>query len=100
MDMVNQKKTNIQYSIPISILKEGDNFIAYTPVLDLSTSGKTVAEVSRRFKEVVQIFFDELIEKGTLDKVLAGLGWRRIEKQWAPPMLVAHESRKFNIPFN
>ena len=66
------KKLYFEVSLPVSILKEGKYFIAYTPALDLSTSGKTFAEVKERFGEVVQIFFEELLEKGTLEEVLAG----------------------------
>lgn len=95
-----QKKNSVkvQYSLPVSILKEGKYFIAYTPVLDLSTSGKSYEEVKMRFNEVVQIFIEELIERGTLDKVLTELGWEKINKQWMPPLLVGHESARVNLP--
>ena len=47
-------KLNLQ--LPISIFREGKHFIAYTPILDLSTSGKNYEEVKKRFKEAVSIF--------------------------------------------
>ena len=55
-------KLNLQ--LPVSVFKEGKHFIAYTPVLDLSTSGKNYEEVKKRFKESVSIFFEELVKKG------------------------------------
>ncbi len=61
------KKTFLKVKLPVSIFKEGKHFIAYTTALDLSTSGKTYAEVKRRFDEAVKIFFEEIIEKGTFD---------------------------------
>ena len=73
--------------LPISIFKEREHFIAYTPALDLSTSGKNYEQVKKRFNEIVAIFFEELIKKGTIDEVLENLGWQKIKKQWIPPSL-------------
>jgi predicted RNase H-like HicB family nuclease len=56
----------IKVNLPVSFLKEGNKFVAYTPVLDISTSGKTFKEAQKRFSELVEIFFEELIEMGTL----------------------------------
>lgn len=90
--------TLFQVSLPVSILKEGKYYIAYSPALDLSTSGKTFDEVKKRFTEIVSIFFEELLEKGTLDKVLSELGWQNVQKEWFPPLVVANETERFNIP--
>lgn len=70
---------NLELSLPVSVLKEGKYFIAYSPALDLSTSGKSFTEAKNRFGEAVQIFFEELLEKGTLNEVLVELG-RSISK--------------------
>ncbi|MBI5742616.1 MAG: hypothetical protein HZA25_02150 [Candidatus Niyogibacteria bacterium] len=83
--------------LPVSIFKEGKYFVAYTPALDLSTSGKSYEEVRRRFNEVVSIFFEELTKKETLNEVLEGLGWQKIKKQWAPPSLISQESASFQL---
>lgn len=91
-------KVNFEVQLPISIFREGKYFIAYTPALDLSTSAESFEEVKQRFSEVVKIFFDEVSRKGTLDKVLSELGWRRIQKHWTPPTLIAHESASVRIP--
>lgn len=87
-------------SLPVSILKEGKYFIAYSPALDLSTSGKSFGEVKKRFEEVVQIFFEELFEKGTEEEVLSDLGWQKVQKEWVPPIVVAQESENFRIPLS
>lgn len=88
-------KINLQ--LPLSIFREGKSFIAYTPALDLSTSGKSYEEVKKRFNEVVAIFFEELVKKGTLAEVLEGLGWQKVKKQWAPPVLVSQEMEKVRL---
>jgi predicted RNase H-like HicB family nuclease len=98
--MAKAKKLHIEVSLPVSILKEGRYFVAHTPALDLSTSGGSFEEVKRRFGEVVQIFFEELLEKGTLEEVLSDLGWRKVQKRWIPPVVVAQESESFRIPLS
>jgi predicted RNase H-like HicB family nuclease len=87
----------IEVNLPVSILKEGDKFVAYTPALDISTSGKTAKEAQRRFDELVGIFFEELIEMETLDEVLRGLGWVRKQAKWAPPVLVSQTSQLVSV---
>lgn len=85
-------------NLPVSIFREGKNFIAYTPSLDLSTSAKTFKKAKKRFGEIVQIFFEELAEKGTTDDVLTSLGWEKIEKHWSPPVEIFHNLESFQMP--
>ena len=82
----------------MSILREKNRYIAYTTALDLSTSGRTYQEAKRRFGEAVNIFFEELEKMGTLDEVLQNLGWRKMQKQWQPPVVVSHESEIVRVP--
>ncbi len=84
-------------NLPVTILKENKRFVAYTPALDLSTSGRTYKEVKKRFEEVVQIFIEELIKNHTLDQVLRDLGWREVQKKWQPPVVVAHETESVKV---
>lgn len=91
-------KLQYQLSLPVSILREGDSFVAYSPALDLSTVGKTFEQAKARFEEAVQIFFEEISEKGTLDIVLNELGWQKQNKYFVPPVVVSHETEKFSIP--
>ncbi len=75
------KKLQIQTNLPLSVIKEGNRFIAYTPVLDLSTSGKTYEEAKKRFDEAVSIFFEEIIDEGNAEEVLSDLGWTKVQKK-------------------
>lgn len=79
--------THFNFALPVDILKEGDSFIAYTPALDLSTVGDTFEEAQQRFKEAVQIFFEEINEKGTVDEVLTELGWQKYKNEFTPPIV-------------
>ncbi len=64
------KKMMLHLNLPLSIFKEGKTYVAYTPVLDLSTCGKTFAEAERRFNEAVEIFFEEMLKKMICQKNL------------------------------
>lgn len=88
----------LQVNLPVSILREGKRFIAYTPALDLSTSGANYKEVKTRFREAVEIFFQEIVRKGTFVEVLNSLGWEKMRTGWIPPVLIAHESQTIQVP--
>jgi len=91
------KKINLQVKLPVSVIKEGDAYIAYTPALDLSTFGKTYESAKERFEESVAIFFEELVKKGTLEEVLYNLGWKRTQAKWNPPLVVSQDFHTFKV---
>ena len=84
--------------MPFIVFGEGRLFVAYTPALDLSTSAKTYKEVRARFDEIVQIFFQEIIDKGTFEETLQDLGWKKLRKAWSPPRVVAQDTKRVTIP--
>ncbi len=71
------KKLMMSAHLPVIFLKEKGRFVAYTPALDLSTSGATIAQAERRFIEAATLFFEECRAMGTLDEVLGKLGWEK-----------------------
>ena len=83
------KKTNLSFNLPVIITKQNKRFVAYTPALDVSTSGKTEKEVKIRFAELANIFIEELMEMGTINDVLSELGWTKIQKKWTPPKVIS-----------
>jgi len=91
-------KVSLEFKLPVSIIKEGKKYIAYTPALDLSTSGKSYGEAKRRFEEIVKIFFEELIKKGTLEEVLRDLGWKRVQTKWNPPLVISQDFQTVRVP--
>ena len=93
-------KMGLQFKLPVSFLKERRRFVAYTPALDLSTSGKTLGEAKRRFEEISMLFFEELIRKGTLEEVLSELGWHKVKKEWKSPVIVSQKSETIRVPVN
>ena len=65
------KKIFFEINLPVSIFKEDEQFIAYTPSLDLSTSGKSYDEVKHRFEEIVHIFFEEITQVSPLNELVS-----------------------------
>lgn len=92
-------KIQAQIQLQVSFLKEGDHFVAYSPALDLSTSGNTYEKAKKRFGEAANVFLEELCRAGTLGLTLKELGWRqKTEKRWDPPIIVSQETQAVEIP--
>ena len=98
--MGKKKLFHIQGNLPVTILQESDKYIAYTPALDLSTFGSTSEEARSRFEELLDIFFEELVEMGTLEEVLQTCGWKKVtepEACWIPPRVVEQTTKNIDI---
>lgn len=93
-----RKKTTVNFNLPVSIFREGNIYVASTPVLDLSTSASTYEEVKKRFEEIVGIFLEEVSKQGTLDENLKNLGWRKVRKEWTSPVVVSQTLEDFKVP--
>jgi len=84
----------------VSFLREGKYFIAYTPVLDISTSADTFEKAKSRFEEQVNIYIEELIEMNTLEEVLLDQGWQLVEHTWQAPVVVSSHNETIEIPLH
>lgn len=91
-------KSFVSLNLPVSFLKEGGQFVAYTPALDLSTSGRTLEEAKKNFAEAVEIFFDEIISAGTLEDVLLDFGWKKKNQSFIPPVIVSQGTESVRVP--
>ena len=87
----------MSFRLPVTILKEKKRFVAYSPAIDLSTSGKNFEEVQKKFIEISNIFFEEIIKKNTVEDVLTDLGWQKIHHKWQSPVVVSQESKTVDI---
>ena len=69
-------------------------FVAYCPVLDLSSCGETFEDSRKNIKEALDIFFEECIKRNTLADALTSLGWQKVESRpprWQPPLVVGED---------
>lgn len=90
-------KTKVNFRLPVTILKEGNDFVAYSPALDISTVGSSFEEAQERFDEMVEIFFEELAERGTIDEVLQELGWVKKNTSFTPPVVVSNQLQQYSF---
>lgn len=88
----------LSYKLPVTILKEKSRYVAYSPAIDLSTSGKTFDGAQKRFAEASLLFFEEIIKEKTADEVLSGLGWSKVNKTWRPPVVVSQQNETVTVP--
>jgi hypothetical protein len=96
-----KKLIELKIKIPVFISKEGRSFVAYCPILDLSSCGKTATEAKSRFANAVALFLNELEEMGTTDQVLEELGWHKQDhprKEWIPPKVIQHSQLDVRVP--
>ena len=85
-------------NLHVIIFKEGKKYVAYSPTIDLATQGNSREDAGRMFDEAAEIFFEELVKMGILEKELERLGWLKTAKEgWAPPLVVASELRSAQI---
>ncbi|KKW32484.1 MAG: hypothetical protein UY77_C0023G0013 [Candidatus Uhrbacteria bacterium GW2011_GWA2_53_10] len=88
---------HISYKLPVTIFRGGKHFVAYSPAVDLSSSGKSEQEARRMFTEAVEILFEELTDMGTLDIVLKDLGWTKAKGHFQPPEIVDHSVMNIQV---
>lgn len=91
-------KNKLSFNLPVLITKQNKRFVAYTPALDISTSGKSEKDVKARFIELASLFLEEIIEAKTADDVLSELGWKKVQKGWTPPKIVSSYPVGLRIP--
>lgn len=88
---------NFNFNLPVLFLREGMDFIAYSPAIDLSTAGETFEDAQKNFEEASQAFFEEMISQGTLEKGLKELGWQKNDDHYTPPVLIGQETQKIRV---
>ena len=58
MDKINVSSEKVSSELAIFLFREDDNFIAYSPALDLSGYGKTEEDARNSFNIVLKEYFD------------------------------------------
>ena len=85
-------RVRFNMKLSVTFIKEGKQFVAYSPALDLSTCGKTLFDARRRFVEAAALFFEELNRRGTTREILRGLGWVNKSGGLISPKIVGQET--------
>ena len=80
-------KTHVSGNLNVAIFKEGKMYVAFAPALDLVAQGKSITEARKNFGEVFDIYFEETLHMGTLEKDLLRCGWQKRENTIYPPAI-------------
>ena len=91
-------KNSFRTKLTIAVYKEGDQFIASCPALDLCAQGLSLKDAQKNFEETFSLFLEEVVKKGTLDQVLLDCGWKKETKSWSPPQFITNLEEEVSIP--
>lgn len=80
------------------VWKEGPTFVSYSPELDVSSCGDSVAEARVRLREAVTLFLEECAHKGILDAILAESGFEKRGHSYRPRRIVARVKFRLAVP--
>lgn len=87
--------TKFQIKFTSQIWQEGDQFVAYSPELDVSSCAKTKDKATKNLLEAVELFLGEAEKMGTLKSILEEAGFikQRVKKEniWQAPELLSLE---------
>src|SRR5262249_47010089 len=75
--------------ITIQVFKEGKEFVAHTPELDILSCGDTEATAFHNLKEAVTLFLEEADKMGTLNQILDEAGLFKHADKLEGPKLVS-----------
>jgi len=63
--------------LDVYLYKEGDYVTSLSPALDIASQGRSKQEAYDNFKSLIEEVFDDVMERGTLAKLLTKLGWEQ-----------------------
>ena len=66
-----------QFRLPVQIWQEQGHFVAFCPVLQVTSYGDSKKDAQKNIKEAVELFLEVCVEDGTLNKVLRECGMKR-----------------------
>lgn len=68
-------EAKVKATIVLISFKEADNFIIYSPHLEVTGYGKSEDEAMQSFNHCLGVFLDYTVNKKTLHEELISLGW-------------------------
>jgi predicted RNase H-like HicB family nuclease len=93
------RKEYLNAKLTVLFFREDKNtIIASCPTLDISTCGSTLEEARSNFSEMFELFVEEAMNMGTLDKILASCGWKKGKDHYTLPTLIDTETEDVKIP--
>ena len=78
--------------------KEGPTYVAYTPELDVSSCGATLARAKKALREAVDLFLEEATLRGVLSDILSESGFERRGNDYRYRRVLARERVRVSLP--
>jgi predicted RNase H-like HicB family nuclease len=78
--------------------REGRTYVAYTPELDVSSCGPTLARAKLALREAVTLFLEDAAARGVLQQILAEAGFERRGTSYRFRRVLARESLRLALP--
>ena len=82
----------MQLSVSIEVFKEGDQYVALAPELNVSSFGESIDDARMSLKEALEAFLEECAEMGSLEQVLEESGFSKTGDSWQPRKPVLEEN--------
>lgn len=73
-------------SLPAWLRKEGRQWIAHCPSVDVCTQATTKVAARNALKEAVSAWFESCIDRGVLEEALFEVGFKKAKKGVQPPL--------------
>ncbi len=80
------------------VWKEGPTFVAYSPELDVSSCGESLAKARAALQEAVSLFLEECARKGSLEAILSEAGFEKHGRSYRPRRILAREKLRLAVP--
>ena len=90
MNVINRNGEFFNITLDVLFLKEDHLIVAFCPALDLTSYGDDTKDAQAAFDDALQIFIEESVKRGSLEKQLLSLGWSMVKKpvlNYTPPTI-------------
>lgn len=79
LEIVRIKGNKVQLGLYVKCLMDGDNYLMYSPTLEISGYGDTEKEAEESFKHICKETFREILElpKKDIDSYLSSFGFKK-----------------------
>ena len=72
---ISDSKNRIEVMLTGTLFKDGNYWVAYCPELNVSSFGNTQKEAKAALNEALQLFLEDITDRGTMYEALKELGW-------------------------
>ena len=95
--MIMNGNTFPHLTFTIQIFREGKQFVAYNPELDVSSCGPTLEKAKVNINDAIRGFLKSAVKMGTVSEILEEAGYIYRRKHWVDPELVTLDRMSVSV---